>query len=324
MRRLLPIVLSCLTAAAPASAQDVEDPLYQPAEHALPMSFEGGHPRIELALAQAGRALTFVVDTGAGASVVNLPLARKLDILQANAGHLDVSGASGDVAGMPLTRALPFRAGTLSWTGVMLAADLSRLSSQAQHPIDGIFGMDMLHWFDMDLDISGRQLTLRKDGGPLGPGCMPNVAPQDDSPSAALVFAPITLGNETASIQATALIDTGAAYTIINAAAAKALGLDLTGKDARLRDAGQTQGLSGAGVQAWFYEVPTIKIGAWTPSTHQVLISPMSAFGLPGLNQGPAVILGADLLQHARLRITRNAEAICISPSPARSEPKKS
>ncbi|TGQ96135.1 hypothetical protein EN846_34370, partial [Mesorhizobium sp. M4B.F.Ca.ET.203.01.1.1] len=85
-------------------------------------------------------------------------------------------------------------------------------------------------------------------------------------------FIMLTLG--TPGVEAVAVVDTGAAQTVLNAEAARALGLRTDGSDARVRlRAKGTEGLGGGAQATWLYTLPGMNGGGWQHPSMEVRIS---------------------------------------------------
>jgi len=114
-------------------------------------------------------------------------------------------------------------------------------------------------------------------------------------------------------LEAIGVVDTGAAQTILNNAAASALGLHTDGRDARVRARSKgSEGLGGKPTPTWLYTLPALASAGWQHPAVEVRISELPVFRAIGLDQRPAVILGADVMQGGQVDISAGAERICL------------
>lgn len=303
MRTCSLLVLACL-AALPAHAA--------PATHVLPLWMQGGHPTIAVQLGDSVEPLHFVVDSAAGATVMDQATARRLGMEDPDAVGVAVEGATDSSALLRRTRSTRWQMGSLSFEAATMHTDLSRLGSEDGRRIDGIVGNDITDAFDTTYDIAGQQLLLQPPGTlKQGSACAPNALPDRDASMRRFGFIRMQLGS--AGIEAIAVVDTGAAQTVLNGAAATALNLRIDGSDARVRvRAKGTRGLGEQVMPTWLTTLPALGMGSWRHPPLEVRISELPVFASLGLKDGPALILGADAIADTRLQIGSGAGWICL------------
>lgn len=282
--------------------------------HRVPMSLVGTHPRIDVRIDSVERPLSFVVDTAAGASVVDAALAERLGLIDTTRTMAPVHGAGGSVAGARVTGSLDLSAGTFAWKAQLLAIDLSHIAEADAPPIDGILGNDLLTRFDTRFDLPARQLTLAPAGSLSTDGCLDNALPGRADALRRFPFVPAQLQDGDRTVDAMAVVDSGAAQTVLNWPAARALGL--AEGEARLRSrADGTRGLSNDAIPTWLYALPTLAIDGRALPTTDVRISALPVFATLGLDTRPALILGVDALHEHRIDVLAGAAAVCLRPA---------
>jgi len=210
------------------------------------------------------------------------------------------------------TRETEWRLGDMKLRFAPMQTDLSGLSKGDDPAIDGIIGNDITRRWRTRWDFANGQLQLFPAASVSDlDECQANALPTRRPGLQDFGFIKMTLG--ATKVEAIALIDTGAAQTILNGEAARRLGLRMDGSDARLRVRKEgTQGLGGAPAPTWLYDLSTISTFGWQRDDLEVRISALSIFTLLGLGDLPAVILGADAMADSQIEISPNAERICL------------
>jgi len=152
---------------------------------------------------------------------------------------------------------------------------LAQLTPGHEPDFAGVLGVPYLRRYRLDLDYPKRRVTLDEIDGDQ-PACDICTA------ATAIEVTPIIGGLPTVVVNVNgqrliALLDTGAAYSILNDAATVALGLS-----------GVRQGSPAANV--------SMALGDMPPVEHEVRLTGLPVFARLGLTSPPAVILGIDFL----------------------------
>ncbi|MFV7425490.1 aspartyl protease family protein [Stenotrophomonas geniculata] len=308
------ILLPLLAFATPASAAPAPAPA--PA-HTLPMWMQGNHPTIAVNLDGRAEPLRFVVDSAAGATLIDDRVARRYN-LQDSKGVVSIAqGASARSAQLRQVRATTWQLGSLQLQATAVQTDLSELSSGDDSAIDGIIGNDITRRWDTRWDFAAGTLQLWSPATlPDGAHCQANVLPTRGPAMRGFAFITVRLGRE--NVEAIALVDTGAAQTVLNAAAAAALGVRTDGTDPRVKILEKgTSGLGGQAHPSWLHTLPAMASGNWLHAAMDVRISDLPVFKSLGLDRRPALILGADAMHDAKIDITAGAARICLQAPPA-------
>jgi len=129
--------------------------VYVPAE--IPFESNEGLLWIKATLAQSAEPLNFLLDTGAGASVINRGTAERLGL---NMGSIvTVRGVATTLTGHRL-KGISATAGTASLPDDYLAVDLSKLSSSCERPVDGLLGADFFRGRAVQIDFEAQKLRV--------------------------------------------------------------------------------------------------------------------------------------------------------------------
>lgn len=283
-----------------------------PSTHLVPLSMHRGHPVVDVRIGGQAAPLRFVVDTAAGATVVDSDVVHRLGLEDNTADAIAVNGATDAAAQIRATRESEWRIGDLSLRLSAMHTRLGHLTGGDGPRIDGILGNDVLRRWDMVMDIDAGRLQLAPAGSLAdAPACQANALPDRPAPMAGFGFIELRMGE--AQVPVVAVVDTGAAQTVLNLAAAQALGLRTDGSDprVRVREKG-TRGLGAAVADTWLTTLPSLRSATWQHPPFEVRISDLSIFKALGLEARPALILGADALLETELGVAANATRICL------------
>lgn len=284
------------------------------ARYVVPMGLHKQHPVVDVLIGDEGTPLRFVLDTAAGATVIDSAVARRLGLEQADAQAVTVTGAAGEAPRILQTREADWRIGELQTRMAAMHTGLGHLAGQGDGPrIDGILGNDLLRAWDVAFSLPAGRLVLQAPGSlPDGPQCEANALPDRPAPMAGFAFITLRLGDD--QVPAIAVVDTGAAQTVLNPSAAEALGLAIDGSDPRVRERGNgTRGLGHGVARTWLYTLPSMQGAGWRHEAIEVRISALPVFTALGLDARPALVLGADALADSELTLSAGAARICLS-----------
>ncbi|MFH1601272.1 MAG: retroviral-like aspartic protease family protein [Pseudomonadota bacterium] len=289
------------------------------ASHEIPMEMYRDHPTVQVRIGQEESPLRFVVDTAAGVTVLDSDATHRLGLADAAAESVAVSGATDAAAQIRRTREADWRIGGLELRLSAMHTGLAHLAGGGDGPrIDGILGNDVLREWDMVLSIPAARMLLSPPRTlPDAPHCQVNALPDRPEPMAGFGFIELRMGDQ--GVPVIAVVDTGAAQTVLNVAAAEALGLAMDGSDdrVRVREKG-TRGLGAAVADTWLYTLPVLRSNGWEHPPFEVRISALSIFSVLGLDSRPALILGADALLDSELAMAAQASRICLKRADAR------
>lgn len=276
-----------------------------------PLAFPRKHPVVEVRV--NGTPLRFVVDTAAGATVVDQAMAARLGLATDAAEQRTVEGASGGAA-FAMVKAERIEVGGAERRdmGVILA-DMSRIAAG----YDGILGNDFLRHYAVLLDVPGGMLKFADSDifAPTGADCLTSPVADPRPDVAGFSFVPAALADAGSGRRAevVAVVDSGASQTIMNWHAARGLGLVLGDARLRLREAG-TPGFAAdrKAAETYLFTLDRFTAGGWSVAGAEVRIADLPVFKAVGLDDRPALILGADFLRQRPVAIGKGASRVCF------------
>ncbi len=125
----------------------------------FPFQFREGLLWIEVSVPQSDKPLHFLLDTGAGASIINLSTAKRLGM---NLGHkIVVRGVNTTLPGY-WQKLLFVNAGVVALPSNYVAVDLGRLSSSCEQTVDGLIGADFFCDHVVQIDFAAQKIRLLK------------------------------------------------------------------------------------------------------------------------------------------------------------------
>lgn len=283
----------------------------------IPLTMRAGLPSIEAKLPGENTSLWFVFDTGADINVIEKQVAKRLKLDDSNGEKIVVNKTIEDEV-VNLTN-IGF--GNFTIPKLELASvNFNSPTTIPEKYIDGILGQDVLRDFDVTLDAPAHKLILEKPISESkrfeGAQCFANAIGWLRSLNEPRgIYADILLPHkdkEGQFVRVHALVDTGAAITILNWLAAKEIGIT-PGDPSLVEVKGGLKGLDpNRRSKAYFYEMPMVKFGASQITAVKVVISDNPGFGLHGMDETPAVLLGIDVLKQQRLAISKGAGRLCF------------
>ena len=152
MHRRLYAILILLTAllraqAAPTSLAE------------FPFQFREGLLWIEVNIRQSEKPLSFLLDTGAGVSVINLNTAKRIGLKLGQ--EVTVRGVDTKLTGYWQQR-MSAKVGDVTLPTEYLAVDLEKLSRSCERPVDGLVGADFFRGRVVQIDFIAQKIRLLK------------------------------------------------------------------------------------------------------------------------------------------------------------------
>jgi hypothetical protein len=123
----------------------------------LPMQFREGLLWVEVTVAQSDQPLSFLVDSGASASVLDLATTRRLGLQLGP--KVEVTAVATTLAGHWPVK-FSGKLGPISLPGEYLGLDLSKLSRACNRAINGLIGADFFRGRVVQLDYAAGKLRL--------------------------------------------------------------------------------------------------------------------------------------------------------------------
>lgn len=258
-----------------------------------------------------GKPSRFVLDTGAERTMLSTQALRRLDLPRDEWVSSAVRGIGGieihsnavlrsfDIGRVPLRRrsvnpALSLAVAPMPWL------------DQARDPVAGLLGADYLSSFDIELDLADRTLDLVASGTcPISavPWALPHVALHATRPRPTVLLVPVQIDGTTLMAQ----LDTGASVSLITQRGAMRLATQVGALAGT--DAGSARGIGRQAINLRRYHVAELRFGPIVARDINV------AVGTPAGGYPFDMILGLDVLQRARLRLSyANGQVLVAVP----------
>lgn len=125
----------------------------------FPFEFSEGFLWIQVTVPQSAKPLNFLLDTGAGASVINLATAKQLGLKLGR--KVPVCGVQTALAGWWPER-LSAKVGGFQLPRKYLALDLEKLGQACKRPVDGLIGMDFFRANIVQIDFVAHMVRILK------------------------------------------------------------------------------------------------------------------------------------------------------------------
>lgn len=305
-------------AAWPVQAQKAAGPLGRHAELGppleLPALYVDGRILVPVTVEGAGEHW-FILDTAAGGSVISNRIRALLDP-GADALRQDtVIGASGrtvmEFVALPGLR-IAGRVHPETWAVV---ADISSFREDHDgRPVDGILGVDVLMDYDVEIDLPRQTIRLHPHGA-----TPPAWARRRDALPFHSEAQPgfVQLTAAVAGTTVPAILDTGARGSILNWNAAGLAGVTPESDGLRVQREG-SRGIDGKGMPSHRIHVRDLRVGDNPIRDRESKIADLPVFRALGLDHGPALIVGASLLEDCRAWIAYSSRQLRLcDPGPA-------
>lgn len=114
---------------------------------------------IKVAIPQSEQPLNFLVDTGAGVSVINLNTAKRIGLKLGQ--QVTVRGVDVMLTGY-WQQQMSAKVGDVRLPREYLAVDLEKLSSSCERPVDGLVGADFFRGRVVQIDFDAQKIRLLK------------------------------------------------------------------------------------------------------------------------------------------------------------------
>ncbi len=266
----------------------------------LPVRFSQREIFVEVKL--NGRDYLMMLDTGAGITVIDQPVAQALHLPPGE--RMNVLGASGQGAAS-VTRLASLQIGGVHLRDVQVAVtDLGLIRLIGGGRFGGVLGFNVLNRFRVTLDYHRRTVMLERSGGALPPGWAKQVSFMGATPM---------LDVEVEDIgRVPMLLDTGAAMSILPVEAAQRW------QPLRSASLGLTLGVGGAGNIPQAARAGSVKVAGATIRGVTMMFSSPAPKGAPVqiLSEAGFGLLGNNLLRHFRLTIDYPMRTVVLQRMP--------
>lgn len=125
----------------------------------FPFEYREGLLWIEVVIPQSEKPLNFLVDTGAGVSVINLNTAKRIGLKLGQ--QVTVRGVDAMLTGY-WQQQMSAKVGEVRLPREYLAVDLEKLSSSCARPVDGLVGADFFRERVVQIDFDAQKIRLLK------------------------------------------------------------------------------------------------------------------------------------------------------------------
>ena len=273
-----------LLAAGPGRAQDPED--------GGPRLLANLLTRMALRVTINGRrGAVFVLDTGAGRTVISEDLARSWEL---------PARPPVFVHGLTAAQLAPtVHINRLSVGGRRIHDLEAPVFPRAVLAADGLIGLDVLGRFRLDLNIAARRVRMRPSGPDVeavgSAGYRATRLPTQERPARHGRFGTLILTGYVEGREIDVFVDTGAQYSIGNLALLRSVG----GSPAGLERV-TVYGVTGQVLAAASGRVRDLRVGTQRLGPTPLLFADLHAFGVLDLIERPALLIGADLLYRFR------------------------
>lgn len=232
----------------------------------------------------------FIIDTAATSTTVLPAFEARMPNLKSE-GEQQLNGAGGE---MRIDRVRLDRLETAGREFDRLSAFRLPPSPIDELGVDGVLGADVLAGHVLEIDVPRRFWALHPAGWEPGSAAPVARIPFTLDDGLAPRFAVLVDGT---SIDA--ILDTGARGTILNWAAAEAIGI--AQDDPALIRKGEVRGVTAHTVRNASYRFDRLEIGAVTVDDPELHIADLPIFQVLGAADSPAMILGIDQLSRHRI-----------------------
>jgi hypothetical protein len=248
---------------------------------------------VEVRLGADRHPYRFIVDTAAGATVIDQALAPRFSEAASGLRLLKIAGLS-------------FR--NLD----VVVTDMAQFSAKSDQHYDGILGNDVLSHYSYVFDVPNGRLSLidadRPDPRRWG-RCIDNPLLARPDGANGFLSVPVSLHG---SAHALGIVDTGAGATILNWPAASASGLSKNGNGVSV-----AKGLVGfdprASTASYKTTIADAAIGSKALPAFTARLSDLAVFEGFGLKDKPGMIVGANIWRTVPFAAARGAKAFCGS-----------
>lgn len=125
----------------------------------IPFKYREGLLWVDVRMPASDKPLHFLLDSGAGVSVINLETARRIGLKPGR--EVPVSGVGKSLTGY-WQRRVTARAGDVLLPSEYLTVDLNALSQSCETPVDGLIGLDFFRGRIVQIDFVEERIRLLK------------------------------------------------------------------------------------------------------------------------------------------------------------------
>jgi predicted aspartyl protease len=292
-------------------APSAEDRTSQPTVELPLKQLSSNHIVVPFAIG-AREPMAFILDTGASTSVISRETQRVLGYRDEDGTPVKGQGANGELNDVRLFSVPDARVGDRVYRDLSVAVmDLRHLQDKLDEPVAGILGRNFLARHDLEIDFVGRKLLLHgSDGVETGNVDVSAMAASEyGNMVGGLIGIEVSIDGGEAF---PAVLDLGAARSVMNWHAARAVGLSRNSK--ALADSPEALlGADNTPIETKFITFETIAVGAAKIAKPTVYIADLVVFQTLGVADGPAMVFGVDMLVQRSIVIDYQSQQVYIS-----------
>lgn len=261
-----------------------------------------------------GDTLRFLLDTGANRGAVSRRVAERLRLRRVASAL--VTGASG-LDRVPVVEAGWIRLddARMGHSHKFVLQDGVLVDSEGRQ-FDGIIGADLLHQYDVLIDVPAATLRLYKPGS-TGELTGPVVGVERSLPLERIRRGLVGLQVGVNGRPVSAILDTGSPVLLLNQRAASAAGAAATSAPV----SESVRGVGSAKIQTYGTTIGAIQLGSTELVDFVAEIADLAVFGRLGLGDAPAMLLGTPAVVECPLLISYRKDTLRFCPSPGSRDP---
>lgn len=295
----------------PVGLLPAASPRYSAMIHSTPLVMQGPWAVVQVRLNGDPQPYRFIVDSAAGASVVDERLARQL-AARTTPTTGSIQGASGSETAFQSITLKRLHVAGIGITALSVAVtDMARFGEKEGQHYDGILGADVLGRYTYVFDVPAGRLTFIDRDRPdprYWSRCMDNPLLSRPGGANGFLAVPVALAPGKAAL---GIVDTGAKTTVLNWPAAHLKGLSAGGP-------GVATGtpLSGfdphSATPSYSARINGASIGKAALPDFDARLSDLAVFDGFGLKTNPGVIVGVNVWRRLPFAAARGAKTICL------------
>jgi predicted aspartyl protease len=247
-----------------------------------------------------GRPERFILDTGASSTVVTDDLARALE-LPVPAAEVEGGGAGGALTDVHLVTLEGLTVGSRHLPPLDAVVMPAKSLAVVGEPVAGILGQDVLSSFVVEMDIPHRSLQLCSGGS------RPVTEGMQKVPFVRLVGGLIRLDARLDETNVPAVLDSGAAQSVVNTHAARA-----SHPAGNVLQRAKAVGADGTPVAGGVESFSLFQLGTVKMEAPSFFVADLPVFAAFEMVEGPGMILGLDFLGEHRVVIDYARAAVYL------------
>jgi clan AA aspartic protease (TIGR02281 family) len=251
----------------------------------------------------------FILDTGASITVITPDTRDRLGIDAEDGIPVKAAGANGEIDQVRVVNLPPVRVAGREHQGLQAAVmQLEHLEGPLGRSLPGILGQNFLATHRLELDFPANTVVFHPESEDAPEIPDSTTVPWEAFEVAGLIRLRVSIDD---SEPFPAVLDLGAGRSIVNWKAAALAGVDP--KDELSSSAEPLLGADAKALQLKTRAFKNLRFGEVAIEGPQLYIGDVGVFETLGISDGPAMVLGVDLLSDRRLLIDYPAKTLVVS-----------